>query len=196
MSSALPTRSSRLRAFLVPEAPFPWTVSHNREKVLGFAAIAVSLVLIGAPFALNVDSDVVAKAQTVVVDSDPNIAPVIPEMATADDVVVALNALRSSAQTVLVEVDTQLQGGAQAWASNVADSASVRTDRSLRSMLDNRSTIGEFVVAAPSLPIAYERLLAIGSQRAQLLASTTRALGVGLQTLGAKTYLVVRFATQ
>ena len=192
----MPTRSSRLRAFLVPEAPLPWTVSHNREKVLGFAAIAVSLVLIGAPFALNVDSDVVAKAQTVVVDSDPNIAPVIPEMATADDVVVALNALRSSAQTVLVEVDTQLQGGAQAWASNVADSASVRTDRSLRSMLDNRSTIGEFVVAAPSLPIAYERLLAIGSQRAQLLASTTRALGVGLQTLGAKTYLVVRFATQ
>jgi hypothetical protein len=195
MSSGLPTRSARLGAFLVPEASFPWTISRNRQKVLGFAAMAVSLVLISAPFVLNVDSDVVATAQTVGVDSATNVAPVITEMATADDVIIALNALRAGAQTALVEPDAQLQGGAQAWASNVADSASVRTDRSLRAMLDNRSTIGEFVVAAPSLPIAYERLMAIPSQRAQLLAETTRALGVGVQTLGAKTYLVLRFAT-
>jgi uncharacterized protein YkwD len=195
-SSASPTRFSRLGALLVPEVSFPWTISRNRQKVLGFAAMAVSLVLISAPFVLNVDSDVVAKAQTVEVDSAINITPVITEMDTVDDVIVALNALRSSAQIALVEPDSQLQGGAQAWASNVADSASVRTDRSLRAMLDNRSSIGEFVVAAPSLPIAYERLLAIPSQRAQLLAPTTRALGVGVQTLGAKTYLVLRFGTQ
>jgi uncharacterized protein YkwD len=196
MSSALPTRFSRLGAFLVPETSFPWTVSRNRQKVLGFAAMAVSLVLISAPFVLNVDSDVVAKAQTVAAEESTSTAPVITEMAVADDVIVALNALRSSAQTALIAPDPQLQSGAQAWASNVADSASVRTDRSLRSMLDNRSTIGEFVVAAPSLPIAYERLMAIPSQRAQLLAATTRALGVGVQTLGGKTYLVLRFATQ
>ena len=205
MSSASPSRFSRLGAFLVPEASFPWTVSpdsgqffrsRNRQKVLGFAAMAVSLVLISAPFLLNADSDVVAKAQTVAAAPSTGTAPLITEITDADDVIVTLNALRASAQTAPIESNLQLQSGAQAWASNVADSASVRTDRSLRAMLDNRSTIGEFVVAAPTLPIAYERLMAIGSQRAQLLAETTRSLGVGVQTLGGKTYLVLRFAAQ
>jgi uncharacterized protein YkwD len=196
MSSALPSRPSRLGAFLVPEVSLPWTISRNRQKVLGFAAMAVSLVLVSAPFVLNVDSDVVAKAQTVAVDASSNSSPVITEIAIAEDVVVALNAVRASTQRAPVETDLQLQSGAQAWASNVADNGSVRTDRSLRALLDDRSTIGEYVVAAPTLPIAYERLMAIASQRAQLTSSTTRLLGVGVQTAGSKTYLVLRFATQ
>jgi hypothetical protein len=194
MSSGLASRAWRVGSALVPEVPLPWTVSRNRQKVLGFAAMAVSLVLISAPFLLNVDSDE-AKAETVSAESSANAVAGIPELATAEDVIVALNAIRAKAQTIPIAVDPLLQMGSQAWASNVADSGSVRTDRSLRSLLDDRSTIGEFVVSAPNLPLAYERLMGISTQRSQLTAATTHSLGVGVHRTGNKTYLVLRFAT-
>jgi uncharacterized protein YkwD len=195
ISSAVASPSSRLGALAVSEASLPWTISRNRQKVLGFAAMAVSLVLISAPFVLNVDNDVVAKAQTVAVDASPNTAEVPTEMATAEDVVAALNAARDRASAASVVPDSQLELGAQGWASNVAENGSIRTDRSLRALLNNRQAVGEFVVAAPSLSIAYQRLMANRVQEAQLLGSTLDTVGVGVQAAGGKTYLVIRFAS-
>jgi hypothetical protein len=195
ISSAVASPSSRFGALTVSEISLPWTISRNRQKVLGFAAMAVSLVLISAPFVLNVDNDVVAKAQTVAVEASSNTAEVITEMATAEDVVVALNAARGRAGAPSVLPDTQLELGAQGWASNVAENASIRTDRSLRALLNNRQAVGEFVVAAPSLSIAYQRLMANPVQEAQLLGSSLDTVGVGVQAAGGKTYLVIRFAS-
>jgi hypothetical protein len=195
ISSALAGPSSRLGVSAVSEIAFPWTTSRNRQKVLGFAAMAVSLVLISAPFVLNVDNDVVAKAQTVAVEASSNTDEVMAQMVSARDVVVALNAARGRANAAAVELDAQLELGAQGWASNVAENGGIRTDRSLRALLNNRQAVGEFVVAAPSLSIAYERLMASGAQEAQLLGSTLETVGVGVQTTGAKTYLVIRFAS-
>jgi uncharacterized protein YkwD len=195
ISSAVASPSSRLGALAVSEISLPWTISRNRQKVLGFAAMAVSLVLISAPFVLNVDNDVMAKAQTVAVDAYPNTAEVTTEMATAEDVVAALNAARDRASAASVVPDTQLELGAQGWASNVAENGSIRTDRSLRALLNNRQAVGEFVVAAPSLSIAYQRLMANRVQEAQLLGSSLDTVGVGVQTAGGKTYLVIRFAS-
>jgi uncharacterized protein YkwD len=195
ISSAVASPSLRFGALTVSEISLPWTISRNRQKVLGFAAMAVSLVLISAPFVLNVDNDVVAKAQTVAVEASSNTAEVITEMATAEDVVVALNAARGRAGAASVVPDTQLELGAQGWASNVAENASIRTDRSLRALLNNRQAVGEFVVAAPSLSIAYQRLMANPVQEAQLLGSSLDTVGVGVQAAGGKTYLVFRFAS-
>ncbi len=194
VSSALEPRPARFGAFGVPEVSFPWTTNHNRQKVLGFAAMAVSLVLISAPFVLNVDNDVVARAQTVAGQPSTNAAEVIAEMAIAADVFVALNTARARVNATAVDPDDQLQVGAQEWAANVAESGGVRTDRSLRALLDNREAVGEFVVVAPSLAIAYERLMANTVQRAQLTGPFIRSVGVGVQS-GTKTYLVIRFAS-
>jgi uncharacterized protein YkwD len=182
----------------VNEVSRPWATSPNRQKVLGFAAMAVSLVLVGAPFVLNVDSDVVAKAQTVSVGSLTNSASVAntvtTEMAVADDVIAALNLARIGANASAVERDEQLELGAQGWASVLGENGNIRTDRSLRALLSDRSAVGEFVVAAPSLGSAYGRVMANPSQRAQLTEGVFRNVGVGVQTSGNKTYLVIRFA--
>jgi hypothetical protein len=195
ISSAVASPSSRFGALDLSEISVPWTTSRNRQKVLGFAAMAVSLVLISAPFVLNVDNDVVAKAQTIAVEDSSNAAEMITEMATPGDVVVALNGARDRANAAAVAVDAQLELGAQGWASNVAENGSVRTDRSLRALLNNRQAVGEFVVAAPSLSTAYERLMANRVQEAQLLGSSLDTVGVGVQVVGGKTYLVIRFAS-
>ncbi len=194
-AAALPSRPLRLGTFGVPEISLPWATTRNRQKVLGFAALAVSLVLISGPFLLNVDSDVVAKAQTVSVEPSTKTVEVITEMVIAEDVIVALNATRTSGNLAPAERDEQLQTGAQAWAAIVAEQGNVRTDRSLRALLSERLAVGEFVVAAPSLSVAYQRLMAIQSQDAQLTAASTRKLGVGVHSSGNKTYLVLRFAS-
>ncbi len=182
------------------EISLSWTTNRNRQKVLGFAAMAVSLVLVSAPFFLNVDSDTVAKAQTVTIDTSTTTATtattaeVITEMTLANDVIVALNATRHGANSTPVERDELLQIGAQAWAANVADNGNVRTDRSLRMLLNDRSAVGEFVVVAPSLPIAYDRLMANRSQQSQLTDAGMRNIGVGVHISSSKTYLVIRFS--
>ncbi len=182
------------------EISLSWTKNRNRQKVLGFAAMAVSLVLVSAPFFLNVDSDTVAKAQTVTIDTSTTTATtattaeVITEMTLANDVIVALNATRHGANSTPVERDELLQIGAQAWAANVADNGNVRTDRSLRMLLNDRSAVGEFVVVAPSLPIAYDRLMANRSQQSQLTDEGMRNIGVGVHISSSKTYLVIRFS--
>lgn len=195
ISFVLASRSQLLCNVAVSDRLPLWTTNRNRQKVLGFAAMAVSLVLISAPFMLNVDNDVMAKAQTVAIESSSNTAEATTEMATAQDVVVALNAARDRANAPAVEPDLQLELGAQGWASNVAENGSVHTDRSLRALLNNRQAVGEFVVAAPSLTIAYQRLMANRLQEAQLTGSTLDTVGVGVQVAGAKTYLVIRFAS-
>lgn len=166
---------------------------HNREKALGFAAAAVSLILVSGPFLLNVDSDVVAKAQTVAeVEAVTKPAEIFPEMATVDDVISALNVARESASLGSVVRDPQLHDGAQLWASMMAGSGNVRNDRSLRAMLQQRPEVGEFVIAARSLPLAYQRLMANPGQKAQLFDGTN--IGVGVSVTENKTYLVVRFS--
>jgi Cysteine-rich secretory protein family len=169
--------------------------NHNREKVLGFAAAAVSLVLVSAPFLVNVDSDVVAKAATVTDAEQPmNTAEIITEMATGDDVIAALNTARKNAQVDGIVRDEQLHAGAQQWASTVADSGNLRNDRSLRALLDQRPGVGEFVIAARSLALAYQRLAENPAQHAQLIDPTTKGVGVGVSIVENKTYLVIRFA--
>ena len=204
ISTAVGSRPSLRETAGGAEISLSWTTNRNRQKVLGFAAMAVSLVLVSAPFFLNVDSDAVAKAQTVTIDASPaaattptnaTIAEVITEMTIADDVIVALNATRLGANMTSVERDELLQIGAQGWASNVADNGNVRTDRSLRALLNDRSAVGEFVVVAPSLPIAYDRLMANRSQQSQLTDANMRNVGVGVQTSSSKTYLVIRFSS-
>ena len=61
-------------------------------------------------------------------------------------------------------------------------------------MLDQRSGVGEFVIAARTLALAYERLATNPAQNAQLMASTMKSVGVGVSVVENKTYLVVRFA--
>jgi hypothetical protein len=195
LSAVTGWRSLRLGKVADSEVALPWATSRNRQKVLGFAAMAVSLVLISAPFLLNVDSDVVAKAQTVAVDGLGKPVPASTEMATGEDVVVALNAARQSGNALAVTPDDELRTGAQAWAQSVAGSGSIRTDRSLRALLQDRSAVGEFVVAAPSLTIAYDRLMANSLQHGQLLSDGVRGVGVGVQASGNKTFLVIRFAS-
>jgi hypothetical protein len=195
LSAVTGWRSLRLGKVADSEVALPWATSRNRQKVLGFAAMAVSLVLISAPFLLNVDSDVVAKAQTVAVDGLGKPVPASTEMATGEDVVVALNAARQSGNALAVTPDDELRTGAQAWAQSVAGSGSIRTDRSLRALLQDRSAVGEFVVAAPSLTIAYDRLVANSLQHGQLLSDGVRGVGVGVQASGNKTFLVIRFAS-
>jgi uncharacterized protein YkwD len=195
ISSAVASRLARSGTLVVPEISLPWATNRNRQKVLGFAAMAVSLVLIGAPFMLNVDHDVVAKAQTISVDATNNTAEALTEMATADDVVVALNAARFRFDAAPVAADGQLEIGAQGWASNLAESGSVRNDRSLRSLLSDREAVGEFVVTASSLANAYDRVMANAKQEAQLTGSASNSVGVGVATSGNKTYLVIRFAS-
>jgi hypothetical protein len=195
LSAVTGWRSLRLGKVADSEVALPWATSRNRQKVLGFAAMAVSLVLISAPFLLNVDSDVVAKAQTVAVDGLGKPVPASTEMATGEDVVVALNAARQSGNALAVTPDDELRTGAQAWAQSVAGSGSIRTDRSLRALLQDRSAVGEFVVAAPSLTIAYDRLMANSLQHGQLLSDHVRGVGVGVQASGNKTFLVIRFAS-
>jgi uncharacterized protein YkwD len=171
------------------------TTNRNRQKVLGFAAAAVSLVLVSAPFLLNVDSDVVAKAQTVAEsEQDAKTAEVVTEMAIADDVIAALNVSRERANANSVARDEQLSDGAQVWAATISGYGTVHNDRSLRAMLDQRSGVGEFVIAARTLALAYERLANNPAQNAQLMASTTKSVGVGVSVVENKTYLVVRFA--
>jgi Cysteine-rich secretory protein family len=172
-----------------------WSTNNNREKVLGFAAAAVSLVLVSAPFFLNVDSDVVAKAQTVADAKQPaKTSEITPEVSTVDDVVVAINLARENAQIDGIGDDEQLHLGAQQWASTMAESGNVRNDRSLRSMLDQRPGVGEFVIAARNLALAYQRLADNPANYAQLISPTTKSIGVGISNVENKTYLVIRFS--
>jgi uncharacterized protein YkwD len=171
-----------------------WSTLRNRQKVLGFAAAAVSLVLVSAPFLLNVDGEVIAKAQTIPASPVSGAsAQVVTEIATFDDVISSLNAHRSSSNLPPLLLDEQLQLGAQGWAQTLSENGNVRNDQSLRSLLEERPSVGEFVVAAPNLALAYQRLTANPAQHAQLLGTTTRNVGVGAQTTGNKTYLVIRF---
>lgn len=166
-----------------------WTAKRSRQKVIGFAAAAVSLMLVSGPFLLNVDGDVEAKAESFVFG-----APAAPTLMNSLDVIADLNSARVEAGAQPLVEDEALSSASQSWAATVGADGNIRQDPTLRGWLGQRFRVGEFVVAAPNLLVAYERLRANAAQHRELLSQSSSTVGVGISVVGIKTYLVVRFA--
>jgi hypothetical protein len=122
------------------------------------ASIGLAILLVAVSGALTslVEQRDPANAQTTRTEAPE------PDLGGANDVIDAINAKRL-ADGVITEVtlDPVLSIGAQEWADSIGEIASVKHDPSMRSAVDDGwDRLAEYVVSAPTLRAAYERLAA------------------------------------
>lgn len=121
--------------------------------------------------------------------------PAVPALTSVADIHAELNRRRAEKQLPeLVFDDWMLSPTAQKWAEVMAGKGHVLHDPDLLGdYASGWTTISESVAAGGSADAALATVLANERQAEQVFNPATTTAGVGLTTVGAETYLVVRF---
>lgn len=153
------------------------------------ASITLAILLVACSGALT---SLVEQRQPAVAQTDKATAAPV-DFERSEDVIAAINTERLK-QGVLTEMslDPVLSVGAQEWADSIGQIASVKHDPSMRDAVDDGwDRLGEYVVSAPSLRVAYERLAA-RKDAALLFDERATYIGLGMVRQPGQVILVAR----